>query len=228
MFAFANKSEAPVEPVLTDQDSQSTSTATSTATSTTPLVKDPKTESWNLFQKYLSYNKSQNLDGVKSVVYQISKVCDTAKPTDECKARMASAYAHGIELKAEDFVNIWSDDRQTILATNFWTESSDDLGLIGRFRSIIVFVRDEKGALKLLNFSPTKGGATGKNSASEQELNDRIVRWSEDNDQDGISDYEEECLNKPDDTTCIKTNPKVRDTDRDGFWDGVNAIMRSL
>lgn len=228
MFAFANKSEAPVEPVSTDQDSSPTSTATSTATSTTPLVKDPKTESWNLFQKYLSYNKSQNLDGVKSVVYQVSKVCDTPKPTDECKARMASAYAYGKDLKKEDFVNVWSDNRQIVLTTDFWIESSDDLNYIGRFRSVIVFVRDEEGTLKLLNFSPTKGGATGKDSADEAELNDRIVRWSEDKDQDAISDYEEECLHKPNDTTCTKTNPKVRDTDRDGFWDGVNAIMRSL
>ncbi len=226
-LVLTKRSEAPTaEPSVNDElTASSTDQVASTSDSSTPLAKDPKTEAWDLFQKYLSYNKNQDLAGVKSLVYKISKVCDTTKPSDECKARMSSAYAHGSTLKKEDFINVWSDKRQTVLTTDFWTETSVELNLVGRFRSMIVFVRNEKGELKLLSFSPTKGGATAKNSAPEQELNDRIIRWSEDKDKDAIADYEEECLNKPDDTKCVKTNPKLRDTDADGFWDGVDALL---
>lgn len=193
---------------------------------TLPLSKDPKDVAWALFQKYLEYNKTRNLEGVKSVVYKIAPVCAENKTRLDCEARMASAYSYGSALKKEDFVNVWTDEKQTILATDFWTEDSNDMGIIGRFRSIIFFVKDGSGNLKLLSFSPSQGGATGKGTASEAELNDRIVRWSEDNDKDGIADYNEECLGTKAGETCEKTNPKVRDTDSDGWWDGVEALMQ--
>lgn len=186
----------------------------------------PKDQAWYLFQKYLAYNKQKNLAGVKSVVYKLSPLCESPDTVIDCEARMGSAYSYGNPLNKKDFVNVWSDEKQIILSTNFWTEDSDDMGVIGRFRSIIYFIKDENGNLKLLSFSPTKGGATEKGTAGEEELSYRIIRYTEDNDQDGIEDYTEECLAVKEGQTCLKTDPTIRDTDNDGFWDGVEVLMK--
>ena len=192
---------------------------------TLPLANDPKTLAWNLFQKYVGFNKARDLDGVKSVVYKIAAVCLDPKTRIDCEARMGAAYEYGSALKKEDFVNVWSDERQTILVTDFWTEESSAYESIGRFRSIIFFVKDDQGVLKLLSFTPSQGGATSKGSASDAELQGRIVRWTEDNDKDGLADYGEECLATNDSDECTKTNPRSRDTDSDGLWDGTEFFM---
>lgn len=193
---------------------------------TLPLSNDPEDVAWAVFQKYLGYNKDQNLEGVRSMVYKVASVCNDPKTTIDCKARMGLAYQYGSVLKKEDFVNIWSDEKQIILSTDFWLESSKDLDQYGRFRSIIFFVKGADNNWKLLSFSPTKGGATNKGAASQEEVDARVIRYTEDNDKDGIADYEEECLNKPDDLNCVKTNTKIRDTNGDGWWDGVEALIK--
>jgi hypothetical protein len=70
--------------------------------------------------------------------------------------------------------------------------------------------------------------ATSKGEASEEELTQRVTRWSEDNDNDGIADYEEECLAVKEGESCNKTNTKLRDSDNDGWWDGVEVLMQKL
>lgn len=227
-----SKNKAPVEVVedgkqVDETGKENPEVVQNTPTSQSDFV-DPKTEAWILFQKYLTYNKENNLDGVKSTVYKISTMCNTPKPSDECNSRMSSAYLYGADLKKVDFINVWSDSKQIIISTDFWVEDSDDMNLIGKFKTMIFFVRDEGGNLRLLSFNPSKGGATGKGTASSEELNERIDRWTEDLDMDGVADYEEECLHKPNDATCTKTNPKERDTDSDGWWDGTEAIMAAL
>lgn len=190
-----------------------------------PLSNNPKDIAWTLFQKYLEYNKNRNLEGLGSTVYKLAPVCEDPKQRIDCEARMGSAYAYGKEMKKENFTNVWSDEKQIILSTDFWIENSDDMNIIGRFRSIIFLVKNDAGDWKILSWSPTKGGATSKGAASEEELQNRILTWTEDRDEDGIADYSEECLDKPGDTTCTKTNPKLRDSNSNGWWDGVEALM---
>jgi len=190
---------------------------------TLPFSNDPKDVAWNLFQKYLGFNKTRDFEGVKSVVYKIASVCVDPKTRIDCEARMNAAYQYGSALKKQDFVNVWEDNKQIILATDFWTEEDDKV--IGRFRSIIFFIKSDMGELKLLSFSPSKGGATSKGEAGKEELDFRIIRYTEDNDNDGKADYTEECLDAKDQKICIKTDPKIRDTDGDGFWDGVQALF---
>ena len=228
-----NVSLAPT-PEENQSNSQSSSTENSLGkikidpvvnTQTLPFSDSPKDVAWAVFSKYLAFNKEQNLAGVKSVVYKINPVCADEITSVDCKARMDSAYSYGSALKKADFVNIWSDEKQMILTTDFWLESSKEMDQYGRFRGIIFFVKGEAG-WKLLSFSPTKGGATNKGLASQEEIDTRIIRYTEDQDFDGLADYEEECLNKPNDNTCIKTSPKLRDTNGNGLWDGVEALMK--
>lgn len=192
---------------------------------TLPLSNDPKDVAWSVFEKYLEYNKTRDLDGIRSTVYKLAPICEDPKTRIECESRMASAYSYGKGLEKENFTNVWSDERQMILASDFWIEDSDDMDIIGRFRSIIFFVKDSSGSWKVLSWSPTKGGATSKGTASDSELNERITIWSEDKDEDGIADYSEECLDKPNDENCTKTDPKQKDSDGDGWWDGVEAYF---
>jgi hypothetical protein len=189
-----------------------------------PAVSDtPKDVAWAVFQKYLAYNKSHDLAGVKNIVYKISPVCAGTIVNDECKNRMDSAYSYGSSLKKDDFTNVWHDSKQTILATDF--KIQEDSNMIGRNRAIIFFINDGT-SLKMLNFNPLKGVAINKGAASEQELNDRIIIYTEDKDQDGLADYQEECLGLKEGEICTKTDPKLRDTNNNGWWDGVEALMK--
>lgn len=230
LFLFLKDKNETVIPASLTEDSAATTTASNTenqgASSTSPKLLSVKDQVWTIFQKYLEYNKSHDLEGVKSVVYKVAPVCEDVKLKTDCENRMDAAYNYGSALKKENFVNVWSDEKQIILATDFWLESSKDLDQYGRFRSIIFFIKGTDGSWKLLSFSPTKGGATNKGAASQEEIDGRIVRYTEDNDNDGIADYEEECLHKPGDSSCLKTDPKIIDTDKDGWWDGVKVLMK--
>jgi len=191
---------------------------------TLPFSNNPKDLAWAVFQQYLKYNKNLDFEGVKKVVYKTASVCNNPQTRVDCESRMNLAYLYGDAMKKEDFVNVWSDENQIILATNFRTEEDDQI--IVRNRSIIYFLKDGED-IKMISFSPFKGITTAKSSASEEELDYRITRYIEDKDEDGIADYEEECLHLlvEERINCIQTDPKLRDTDGNGLWDGIEAEM---
>jgi hypothetical protein len=180
----------------------------------------PRDAAWAVFQKYLAYNKSHDLVGVKSMVYKVSAVCASTTVSDECKNRMDSAYSYGSILKKEDFTNVWSDSKQTILATDFKIQEDNDV--IGRNRAIIFFINE--AGLKMLSFSPFKGAVLPKASTTREELISKLISLTADSDQDGVADYDEQCLSAS--QTCVKTDPKMRDTNSNGWWDGVEALMK--
>jgi hypothetical protein len=201
------------------------------ASSSKPIIEDKPTSpiiketAWNIFQKYLSYNKDANLNSVKSVVYKVAEVCNTVEPTQECKDRMASAYSYGSVFDKNKFTNIWSDEKQIIISTDFWTEEIKELKQYGRFRSIIFFVKDNDGNWKMLSFSPFQGKVMDGNNLNPEELKEKAILYTKDNDKDGIADYDEECSDRPEDSKCIKTDSTKRDSDGDGFWDGVDLLL---
>ncbi|MEK7669045.1 MAG: hypothetical protein AAB350_00420 [Patescibacteria group bacterium] len=224
-FIFKNISLAPVvEDQKAEKEVSKITIDPNIPGQTLPLSNDPKNVAWDFFQKYLAFNKNHNLEGVKSVVYKVALICEDPKTYIDCEARMGSAYSYGSALKKEDFTNVWSDEKQTILATDFKIQEDDSV--IGRNRAIIFFIKDEADNLKMLSFSPFKGAVTSKGVASKEELDYRIIRYTEDKDEDGIADYQEECLGVKEGEICLPTNPKIRDTDGDGLWDGVEALMQ--
>lgn len=190
---------------------------------TLPFSKDPKDLAWRTFEEYLKANQDQDLEKLKTLVYKVAPICDDPKTILDCKARMGLAYQYGSALHKADFVNVWEDDKQLILTTNFWHEESADT--FGRFRSIIFFLKSENGSLKLLSFSPFKGVGLQRGEASIEELKARAIRYTEDKDEDGVADYTEECLDAKAGVTCTKTDPRSRDSDSDGFWDGIEMLM---
>ncbi len=225
-FAVRNVSFAPTEEMVPNENQdigiEKIKINPETPDITLPLSNAPKDVAWAVFQTYLNYNKNRNFEGVKSVVYKIAPVCKDPKTRIDCEARMGSAYAYGNLMKKEDFTNVWSDEKQIILSSNFKVD--EDNNIMARTRSIIFFIKDQ-GNWKMLSFSPFKGATINKGTASQEELNDRLITYTEDKDQDGIASYEEECISAETKDTCVPTNPKTRDTNGDGWWDGVEALM---
>lgn len=231
-FWLLNKNNQPNNGQIQNDQNPNVSQNISTSTATTsitiedidnPNLNDPKEVAWQLFQKYLTFNKNHDLEGVRGVVYKIAPICADPTKKVDCEKRMDQAYYYGSALKKSDFVNVWSDSKQTILSSDFKIEQDDET--ISRVRSIIFFVKQNDG-FKMLSFSPFKGAVSQKGSASNEELHDRVVIYTEDKDEDGISDYNEQCLGVTEGQTCIKTDPKLRDTDHDGYWDGVEVLMK--
>ena len=108
---------------------------TSTADTDTNLETD---EAWQVFENYLEFARAHNLDGVKSLSYQISATCQDLAREAECLTLMDSVYAFGNALKKEDFSHVNYDNRQVILFTDAPNVA------------ILYFTRDEKGVLKIL------------------------------------------------------------------------------
>ncbi len=229
-FVFKNISLAPSteNKIMPEENATSTNQEISSIPilpkQNLPLSDDSKEMAWAIFQKYLGYNKDKNLDAVKSIVYKVNVVCESAVATDECKNRMDMAYAYGSALKKADFTNVWSDSKQTILSTDFKIDENDMA--IGRNRAIMFFVKNNTSNLVLLSFSPFKGYVLEKASTTREELLSKLTDTTKDTDKDGIADYEEQCIFPYDVSTCIKTNPDLRDTDANGYWDGVQALMK--
>lgn len=223
-FVIKNISFAPTAEITGENNIDKIEIKPDLSDITIPLPDTPKDKAWAVFQKYLGYNKNRDIEGVRSVVYKIAPICEDPKTRVDCEGRMGLAYIYGSALKKEDFTNVWSDDRQMILSSDFKTEENSDN--INRTRAIIFFIKDESGNLRMLSFSPFKGASTNKGTASREELIDRITRYTEDKDEDGAVDYIEECIPADTKDTCVPTNPKIRDTDGDGLWDGVEALMK--
>lgn len=233
-FTFIGSQEKGQENILSeglDIETQNLNTSSETVTEikNNQTLKNQEADkifetAWNLFQKYLSYNKANDLTGIKSSVFKVAEVCNTEKPTEECKTRMQSAYSYGSVFEKNKFKNIWFDENQIILSTDFWTEESKELDQYGRFRSIIFFVKKD-GVWKLLSFSPFKGSIVRLSAYTKNEVEDIAINQSKDEDQDGLPDYEENCPSDKTDTTCQKTDPTKRDSNANGFWDGVETLM---
>lgn len=207
-------------------DEEVVASSTKPASTNQSATQTTKEIAWNLFQKYLSYNKDLNLSGVKSTVYKVAEICNTVEPTQDCKDRMNSAYSYGSAFEKNKFTNVWSDEKQIILSTDFWTEEIKELKQYGRFRSIIFFIKDKDGAWKMLSFSPFQGKTIDGNGLSSEEVSEKAILYTKDEDKDGVADYDEECSNQPEGSKCIKTNSELRDTDLDGLWDGTDLLVK--
>lgn len=191
-----------------------------------PFSNSPQDVAWDLLQKYLEFNRQRDLEGVRSTVYKVAPVCNDPKLVLDCHARMGLAYNYGSQLKKQDFKNVWSDQKQIIISTDFRFE--EDENNASRNRGIIFFIYDENNKLRLLSFSPFRGSIISKGAMNTEETKNLIERWTDDADQDGIEDYTEECLDQNTKDICVKTDPKSRDSDNDGLWDGTEFFMNKI
>jgi hypothetical protein len=180
-----------------------------------------KDEAWSVLEQYLNFAKDKNIEGVKSLSYQISDDCKDIAKKARCEEKITSVYLIGTALHKDDFKNIWSDKKQIILTTDFFR--ADDEDYAGLARSAVFFVKDG-GKIKVLSFTPGRGAFTPKASSTEAEIITILNAKSKDEDQDGLQDAAETCTDL-ESSNCVKTDPTKRDTDGDGYWDGIEALF---
>jgi hypothetical protein len=81
----------------------------------------------------------------------------------------------------------------------------------------VVFIRDAEGRIRVV--SSGRQSWCGFPPGPETEA--LLVQQALDSDQDGATDEEETCANEYDPFCGPVTDPFSRDTDGDGYWDGI-------
>ena len=103
-------------------------------------------EAWATFQDYLEFAKKHDLEGIKSLSHQISPACSDPARLEECNGLMDSVYTFASMLNQGDFKNVYSDERQIVMTTDyvsagegldyvqvvlFFTKNTDEIKVLG-------------------------------------------------------------------------------------------------
>lgn len=176
------------------------------------------------FNLYLKATEEKDLEAVRALSYQLSDACLDEARKDECENLMLSANSFGVEIEQDILSVLGYDDKQLILANSYLESLEGDAPAI--IRAVIYFIRDEEKNLKLLSFNPYDGAFIIKKDEATTTLSQRLKDMTYDTDGDGLSDNTETCA---DDTSsllgCVKTDPKKKDTNGDGFWDSIERLF---
>jgi hypothetical protein len=138
---------------------------------------------------------------------------------------MDNVYAIGSLFKKEDFKNVWSDAKNLIISTDY-SRVDDSSGIfVGYTRAIMYFVVENNNP-KLLSLNNFDGVMVVKNNFTEEEITNKLNELVLDSDLDGIPDVVENCTNPGMTNSCRPTDPNKRDTNGDGWWDSIDAILQ--
>lgn len=173
---------------------------------------------WTVFQEFIEYAKEHDIDNLNKISYKPL----TNSDDETLMLILDLAYTQFSQLDEIDFVNKWADNKQVILSTN--PEPEDDQKSKGYIKNYIYFARNRLGEFKVLSVNIDRGWyhTTLNTSLNETQIEQELQAMMLDTDQDGSTDREEACMGadqyNPD---CVKTDPNKRDTDGDGWWDGI-------
>jgi hypothetical protein len=172
-------------------------------------------EEWELINQLSEYQKAGDLNGIKSLILAENTDCSG----EECEIILEFFGIMIDSIRETEFINIWKDDKQTIFTTEIKENITEDSVLLSR--DAMFFAVDEEGDLKFLGFSTNSQGQNlnGTDRSLEDILEELRMKMS-DLDKDGVSDYLEGC-EQSQSSSCIDTDPQKRDTDGDGYWDGI-------
>lgn len=183
---------------------------------------------WNTFENYLSRAHAHDIEGVKALSYKQSGACKNKDTEKQCFALMDNVYSIGKDFRKEDYVNIWSDEKQLIVFTSpRYDDTEKQYGLI---QSYLYFTREKDGSTKLLAIDPARGWYVDKASSTKAQWMESLTKLATDSDKDGLTDNEENCLDAKGGAVlqCVKTNPQKRDSKGDGWWDGVRVYINRI
>ena len=191
---------------------------------TTPGRIDPEL-GWSLYQGYLERLKLGDVEGA-SVLAKLPfdwDMCMAQMDEEACLEVLEQAYQEGAQIQRDDLVQVWADENQLIMATEPTVHPQGESGGESASYAIrhLMFIRDRAGEIKFLMLR-TMEWTTGPSGVAESEHLARLT----DSDQDGLSDYEENCAES--DPPCEQpTEVLVQDSDGDGFWDGIEVAADS-
>ena len=222
--------------LLPQNDNQTTSQNTSTPT---PTVKDePKditkkidtnvsstatVDLWSIFDKNTLALKNKDI-----VAFNATSYIQVTSAEESQFAQMASfLYDQSIKINKNNYVNKWQDDKQAIYSTN--PVKTDDSTAYGYKQGSIMFMKKD-GSWKILLSSPernwgvSKAGTNQTSAQVEQLLQAMMI----DSDKDGLTNNEETCDSGAQqyNPNCVKSDPNKRDTNGNGWWDGIEANMK--
>ena len=186
-----------------------------------------KATAWDVFQEFLAGIKAHDLDRVNEVAYEQidpNVYCkDMGLEKDACLGMIWSLSDALGKAKEEfnkaDFPNVSEDENQIIMATNI---SPDEITIPnvdpGYSKAHIYFVKNQEGNVLILELGTQTWRFTG----------DTLTNAIKDSDGDNLPDEDEKCegANKYD-KSCVKTNPNLKDTDGDGWWDSIEDAAKT-
>ena len=160
-------------------------------------------EEWEVYLEFLSAIDNKDLDKLNSIGYANYSECFDYFNETECWELMGGMNELvGVIPSKENVTTVWKDNKQTILQANTLEGSVQ-----------VLLVKDSAGEIKI---SKIENPASNENSA--------------DSDKDGRSDNDEDCsaikyASLPD--QCIETDIDDRDSDNDGWWDGIEVAAET-
>jgi hypothetical protein len=176
---------------------------------------------WSLFQGYLERLRLGDVEGANALARLPFDwdMCMAQLEEEACGEVLELAYQEGARVSRNELVHAWADENQLIMAAEP-TVSQEGEGGDSHSTYVkvsLMFLRDQSGAIKFLMLR-TSVWATGPTGVDESEHLARLA----DSDQDGLSDYEEACTEN--DPPCEQpTDVMEKDSDGDGFWDGIEV-----
>lgn len=218
---YSKRAKAPL-------NTAASSTPESIASSTTgskPLDSQDisiENAAWEVFSNYIAYAKKHDLSGIKSLSYQLSPTCQDPKQLSECQKLMDTVVYLSSYMSKNQINNVWYDSKQIILSSDYHKSVQPDQ--VGYQRAIIYFTRD-KDRIKLLSFNPADGIVLANTKGmSTSSLDAKLSSLTKDTDKDGLSDAAETCSSQII-QTCTHTDPGKRDTNGNGWWDGIENLF---
>ena len=184
---------------------------------------------WNAYGRYKIAVQERNFDALQAMSYtklDFKKDCGTLKKED-CKIMFLDLLTDG--LKAEPKINketsvVYKDNKQAIISSNTYKSSDESFHLLEQ--QMAMFVKNKVGEWKLLGIGynakarfKTDGETTADIDVVYREMEARLL----DQDHDGLTDEVEQGKD-----LFVKTNTNylLADTDKDGWWDGIEVAAK--
>ncbi|MFZ2048812.1 MAG: hypothetical protein WAV25_00710 [Minisyncoccia bacterium] len=224
LAVYNRKNTASVQVPITIENTASSSPTTTTPDNTKPTGKNAEiiNEAWDVFQTYLTAAEKHDLETVTRLSYQLSDTCKDPKQTKGCDSLMDNASWFGGQMKKSDYTNVWYDNKQIILFTKENVVSTTTVK--GIYRGFIYFTRDTNGTPKFLSLNPEVVAYVKTENKTPTEVDVEIQTMIKDSDEDGLADAIETCRENAL-STCIKTDPNKRDSNNNGWWDGIEVLF---
>lgn len=180
---------------------------------------------WGIFQGYLERLRLEDIQGASVLAHNPLEweLCIELGLEESCQEMLNLAYEEGAAVERKDLVDLWGDENQLIMGANpiATPEGEGEASPVRYSRLALIFLRNAQGEIKFLMLQSTSW-VEDPSAAGESQASSHLI----DSDQDGLSDYEENCTHN--DPPCEQpTDALQRDSDGDGYWDGIEVAADS-
>ena len=179
----------------------------------------PLSDPWPSFEKFKTFVEVRDQVGMNSVSYNQYSSC---RNEQECES-FFNLFSLGVSsVNKEDYAFQYEDEKQIILTSDFRKSKNEEDTIYTKY---FLFFTKENGEIKFLggNHEGEAYIAEGSESLTEEQIDADLKAKLADTDTDGLIDSKENCENYSQryEANCLKNDPLKKDTDGDGWWDGI-------